>query len=283
MLFLCKLSYSQDAESYYRDALEKAKAGKIEEAIVLFTKTIELQPENYLAWFNRGISYAIINKYERSLNDNKQVIKLEPSFKKAYLNVGIAKRHLADYDGAIAVYSELIEADSGYIDAWYNRAFVYEWIGYRDSACADYRVAEKLGAQKMENKIKMCNEPPKEKIYYILYLDKAATSDKYGYTEQDPIMVGPGPMGGPSNQRAFLELLRDSHGEPVQYQRIGGCCQYKSENGLMGYALLDKYKVDYTDASGKPASTILYISMYDYKEPMIPVGFKGVGFKLIGQ
>ncbi|NOT52550.1 MAG: tetratricopeptide repeat protein [Chitinophagaceae bacterium] len=264
---------AQDAEKYYNQAMEKGKAGKFDEMITLLTKSIELDGEVYIAWFNRGIAHAMLNQYEKALSDYQQTIKLNPSFKRAYLNCGIAKRYLTDYDGAIRIYSELIEADSGYADAWYNRATVYEWIGKRDSACYDYTMAKEAGAEKMEAKMKMCSEPPNEKLHSILKLTQTATSDKYGYTQEDPVMVGNGPFGGPANQRAFLQLLRDSHGNPVQYNRSGSCCPYKSDNAPMGYAMLDRYEVKYTDKDGKPATVIIFISMYDYKEPMIPVGF----------
>jgi hypothetical protein len=43
-----------------------------------------------------------------------------------------------------------------------------------------------------------------------------------------------------------------------------------------GLAMLDRYEVKYTDKDGKPATVIIFISMYDYKEPMIPVGFQTI-------
>lgn len=269
-------SAAQDATTYYKQGLEKAGAGKMEEAVELFSKTIELEPGNYFAWYNRGITRSRLNRYEEALSDFEQAIKLKPDYKKGYLNRGIAKRHLTDYEGAIADYTYLIDTDPAYADAFFNRGIVYEMLGNKDSACHDYKKAKDAGAVNMENKILMCNDKSLKKTNSILRLNKPAHSEKYGFTEKEPVKVGAGPFGGPANQRAYLELLRDPKGNPVKYERIGSCCEYKSENGLMGFALLDQYKIGYTDENGNPATAVVYISFYDFEEPMILMGFKTV-------
>jgi hypothetical protein len=114
----------------------------------------------------------------------------------------------------------------------------------------------------------------------ITALTKTADSDKYALTGEFPVKVGTGKTG-PANQRAYLELLRDAQGNPVTYKRIGGgCCPYKSKNALFGDdALVDRYEVTYRDKEGKEQKTIIYISFYDYEEPMIPVGFQAAASK----
>jgi hypothetical protein len=114
-------------------------------------------------------------------------------------------------------------------------------------------------------------------IHEIEVLTKVAESDKYGLAGEFPVKVGKGASGGPFNQRAYLDLLRDGQGNPVQYKRIGGgCCPYKSANGLGGYALVDRYEVIYKDKEGKSKKAVIYISFYDYEEPLIPIGFQTV-------
>jgi hypothetical protein len=127
-----------------------------------------------------------------------------------------------------------------------------------------------------QNTADSTEEQSSSQLNEIMQLTKVAESEKYGLTGEMPIKVGKGSRGGPFNQRAYLELLRDAQGNPIKYERIGGgCCPYKSKNALFGdYALVDRYEVTYKDANGKKKKTILYISFYDYEEPMIPVGFK---------
>jgi tetratricopeptide (TPR) repeat protein len=273
------LAYGQDPVALYKEANEKASQGKFKDAIILFSKTIELQPENYYAWYNRGIAKSKLNRYEEALLDFEQVIKLDAEYKKGYLNRGIAKRHLTDYEGAKSDYSYSIILDPNYHEAYYNRGLLFEMLGKKDSACLDFQKAKQLGSTYANKKIESCNDTSTRQINPILWLRKTAPNEKYGFTSDNPIKVGTGPNGGPDNQRAYLDLLRDSQNKPISYERLGSCCPYKSENGFLGSAMLDKYLLKYRSLDGKEMEAIVYISFYDYEEPMILFGFKTVGTK----
>jgi len=93
----------------------------------------------------------------------------------------------------------------------------------------------------------------------------------YGYSEQNPIMVG-SKGGGPTNERRFLNSLMGSNGEPITFSRLGSCCHFSTKNGQFGdVGLLDKYEVAHR---GLDKAIILYINMYDSDILKIPVGFK---------
>ena len=57
-------------------------------------------------------------------------------------------------------------------------------------------------------------------------------------------------------------------------KRVGSCCAYESKNGFMGYAMLDRYDITYKSEEGKKKKVIIYISFYDYEEPLILWVFK---------
>ncbi len=99
-----------------------------------------------------------------------------------------------------------------------------------------------------------------------------ATDSTYGYSRDNPIKVGGAKAEqGPQNERAFLDVLLGPHAEAVRYTRQGSCCRFKTSNALvMNVGLLDVYEVSY-DGAAQPR--ILYINMYDYEVPRIPVGF----------
>jgi tetratricopeptide (TPR) repeat protein len=274
LLFLL-VTHAQDASKLYDQGVEKAQAGKLKEAIVLFSKSIELRPEDYYCWYNRGIAKSMLNLYEEALPDFEQTIKLAPEYKKGYLNRGNTRKHLTDYEGAIADYTYSLKLDSNYADAYYNRGIVYEMLSKKELACNDFQKA------KAEKKIEKCNDNSKSamEMHVILRLTKTAADGKYGYTSEKPILVGTGPNGGPANQQAYLDLLRDQQEKPIAYERLASCCDYKSENGLFGIGKLDKYKITYLNENGKEKSTVLFISFYDYEEPQIIMGFKTIAKK----
>jgi hypothetical protein len=112
---------------------------------------------------------------------------------------------------------------------------------------------------------------PKDTAIDLVRID---TADLYGFSGKYPIKTG----GGPSGQHKYLDALRDAQGKPITYERKGSCCEYPSKNGLMGYAMVDRYEVTYYDAANKKQKTLLFISMYDLDKPMAVKGFTLQGF-----
>lgn len=107
-------------------------------------------------------------------------------------------------------------------------------------------------------------------------ITKFSNDSTYGYNESNPIMVG-GVGSGPQNERRFLNALLGPLGENIEYERIGSCCPFETNNGYMkrddgtGMGLLDMYLVKF---NGSEKKTKLYINMYDSDTLRVPVGFK---------
>lgn len=268
---------AQNAETLYQQAMEKARANKLEEAIPLLDQSISLDKDQYVAWFNRGIMKSILNNPEEALLDFNQTITLAPTYSKGYLNRGMVKRDITDYQGALKDYEMALSLDSNYADAYFHRGLVQEMLGKFDLAVTDYQKALQKGNAKATDKIASVKKPKAGNYFSILQLSTQATDEKYGFDEKNPVKVGVGPNGGPANQRAYLDLLRDANGKPLQYHRIGSCCPYPSEFGLIAKtAMLDKYQISYNDASGQPQKAVLYLSMYDYAPLQIIKGFNTI-------
>jgi tetratricopeptide (TPR) repeat protein len=271
--------FGQNASELFQKGQEAIKAEEFDEAISYFDKSIALKDDEFVVWYSRAIVKGWQKRFEEAILDFDQSIKLNPAHKKSYNGRACAKQDITDYDGAIADFNQAIKIDDKYIDAIYNRATLYDLLGKRDEACKDFNSAFKLGDEQAKRKVERCKEAQSKDLHPIIRLTKTAENDKYGFSSDNPIKVGPGPDGGPANQRAYLNLLRDVNGKPINYERVESCCDYKSENGFFGMAKLDKYEIYYTDEKGKDAKSFVYISMYDFEEPQILFGFKTVGQK----
>jgi tetratricopeptide (TPR) repeat protein len=278
---LLTAAFGQTAIAFYEKGVEKASEGKLEEAINLFSKSIDLNPEDYYSWYNRGIAKTMLKNYEDALLDFAQTIKLAPHYKKGWLNRGTLKKRLTDYEGALSDYSNAIKLDSNYADGYYNRGLIYELLNKKDSACMDFHKAKNIGLKDAIKKVDKCNDKTTKHIetHSIVKLTKTANNDKYGFTSEKPIMVGFGLDGGPANQKAYMNLLRDQQGKAIKYERLNSCCGYKSNNSFLGLAMLDRYEITYFDEKGIVKKAIIYISFYDYEEPQILFGFKTIGQK----
>ena len=273
---------AQDARQYYDKALELAQMGKAEDAISYFDKSIDLKADEYVAWYNRGITKMMINLYEDALPDFDKTLLLSPGYKKAYLNRGTVKKHLTNYEGAMEDYNLALKIDSTYGEAYYNRGLLYNLLGNRISACLDFERALKLGYRNAQPKMESCARRPTAdtSIHAILRLSAISTDPNYGTSPEHPVRVGFGPEGGPNNARTYLELLRDPNGRPLKNERIGNCCPYESTHSLFGTkAMLDKYQIIYRTTDGEEKKAIVFISFYDYEEPLILAGMKTVAIR----
>lgn len=282
LAFILALSaYGQDAKRYYELALEKAETGMLEDAIQLFDKSIELKGDVYIAWYNRGMAKQMLGRYEEALIDYDKTLKLYPDYKKAYLNRATTKKHLTDYTGALNDYTYAIQLDKNFNDAYFNRGLLYELLSMKDSACNDFYKAMELRVRAAKAKVEKCNDSSNTNIviHPILRLTIISDNDKYGFTSENPVKVGTGPNGGPANQIAYLDLLRDQQGKPIKYQRIKSCCDYESENGFFGIAKLDQYQIIYLNDKGEQKTAFIYLSFYDFEEPKILFGFKTLNQK----
>lgn len=106
---------------------------------------------------------------------------------------------------------------------------------------------------------------------YTFEISIYSKDDTYGFTQENPIMVGGG-SEGPMNERRFLNALTGPKGENLKYERLGSCCHFKTKNGMFGdTGLLDIYSVSY---QGIKRDVKLYINMYDSDTLKVPVGFE---------
>ena len=104
----------------------------------------------------------------------------------------------------------------------------------------------------------------------VFHIGEYSTDKTYGYTEENPIMVGGG-MEGPKNQVRFLNALAGPQGEQVSYRRLGSCCPFRTKNGMLGDSgMLDRYEITYESLR---TPIVLYLNMYDSDVLKAPVGF----------
>lgn len=106
---------------------------------------------------------------------------------------------------------------------------------------------------------------------YVFKVSTYSDDSTYGFTQENPIMVG-GPSDGPQNERRFLNALVGPNGEELEYERLGSCCNFITKNGIYGNSgLLDMYEMKCLSFK---ESVVFYINMYDSDTLKIPVGFK---------
>lgn len=113
-----------------------------------FDKVIELDPNNYRAYFWRGRAYIKVERYNEATVDFEMVIKLKPDYAEAYDNLGWLYMQLDDYNESIKYLSKSLELKPN--DGWtyYTRGRCYFQKGDLQKALKDTKTSCSLGYKK---------------------------------------------------------------------------------------------------------------------------------------
>jgi tetratricopeptide (TPR) repeat protein len=123
---------------------KKQKFPDSKKAIEYLSQAIRLDPNDALAYINRGIAYRNLKQYQQAINDYDQATRLDPSDADAYYNRGITYSHLKQYQHAIKDYDQAIQFDPGNAKAYNNRGVAYKDLKQYQQAINDYDQAIRL-------------------------------------------------------------------------------------------------------------------------------------------
>ena len=130
-----------NAESFLSNGLDKANQGDYEKAIEDYTRAIELQPDYFFAYYNRGLAYFKLRNNQSAIADYTKAIGIKSNNANAYFNRGLAYFKLGNNQSAIADYTKAIKLNDKYAYAYNNRGLAYFKLGNNQSAIADYTKA----------------------------------------------------------------------------------------------------------------------------------------------
>ena len=96
------------------------RAGKRDEALNCFKRSIALNPKYAVAWHNLGRVNALSGKPEEAIRDYSKAIDLMPDYASAYNGRGNVLFHAGKYDLALKDYEKAIALMPYYADAYNN-------------------------------------------------------------------------------------------------------------------------------------------------------------------
>ncbi len=119
----------------------------LEGALIQFSMAIEMNPQFFYAFNNRGNVRFQLGDFLGAIEDFDKTININPEFVFAYNNRGNARFKTNDYTGAIADYDKAIQMRPEYGFAYLNRGIAKEILGDVEGACADWKKAADAGIE----------------------------------------------------------------------------------------------------------------------------------------
>ena len=108
---------SDAAKEFYTEAGKAFEQNDFEKAITLYSRAIRQDPHYASAYFNRALSYAIINKYEEATKDANKVLEMEPDSHDAPYVMGIIAEYQHNYKSAKKWYERALARNPNYEQA----------------------------------------------------------------------------------------------------------------------------------------------------------------------
>lgn len=99
------------SKEFYRQADELYARKKFDAAIEKYTLAIELNPNDYALYNNRGAAYHATREYQKAIADYTKAAELNPYHFSAYNNRGAAYEDIGDIQRAVADYQKALELD----------------------------------------------------------------------------------------------------------------------------------------------------------------------------
>jgi tetratricopeptide (TPR) repeat protein len=100
--------------------------------------------ETSIDWFMRGLDLYNQEKFNDSLQAYNRALELDPNDFEAWNNKGIDEGLLGRYDAALQSFGNAVALNESYAEAWYNMGVIYDFKGYYYTAIQAYKKATQI-------------------------------------------------------------------------------------------------------------------------------------------
>lgn len=133
--------------NYSQRANARAALGKYQEAIADYDTALDLNPQDALTHYNKGLTEIHLGQNKEAIADFDVAIDLNPQFVDAYNDRGIAKSRSGQDKEAIADFDKAIHLDPDSCRAYYSRGLVNDKLKRYEEARTDLQRTLELATE----------------------------------------------------------------------------------------------------------------------------------------
>jgi len=124
----------QKADLFFEQGLLYDFAEEYPKARSSYDKALEIKPDSYGAWNNRGNALGNLGRWEEAIASYDKALEIKPGLHEAWNNRGLELGHLGRWEEAIASYDKALEIKPDLHEAWYNRGIGLHRLGRLEEA-----------------------------------------------------------------------------------------------------------------------------------------------------
>ncbi len=126
---------------------------KFDEAAAVFTKALELEPDNAGLHVARGAALITLGQHAEAFADFDRAVELKPDSARLYFRRGMGRMAQLDFEAAVVDFSRAIDLDHSYAVAFYCRGMAYDSLGKEKESQEDLRRAWVLGSATLQGEL----------------------------------------------------------------------------------------------------------------------------------
>jgi len=115
------VSKQDRANALLQEGIERAKSGKLDEALRLFDKALEVVPENPVVNYNRGLVRQQSGSIEAAVVAYRVATEVQPQFLEAWINLSQALKLLGCFSQALEAAERAVQLDPDQPSAWLGK------------------------------------------------------------------------------------------------------------------------------------------------------------------
>lgn len=115
------------------------KNGAFDQALAKYTDAINLRPEKYDHWGDRGTTYFSMGNYQAAIQDFQKSLELKPDAEKVHRNMGSALGAAGRYQEALGYFNRALELEPNFPEAVLDRGNLYIYLQNFDQALKDFQ------------------------------------------------------------------------------------------------------------------------------------------------
>jgi len=109
---------------------------KFDESQQAYSRALELDPNDFEAWNNKGIDEGLLGRYDEALKSFKNAVALNESYAEAWYNMGVIYDFKGDYYTAVQAYKKATQINPSYQKALFRRSVDTDIVMSPSLSCA---------------------------------------------------------------------------------------------------------------------------------------------------
>ena len=99
------------------------------EAIRIFSRAVETEPDFAVAYNNLGVTYNALGRYDEAVVLLMRAVRIKPDYAESYYDMGVSYLKLRQYQNSVKAYQQAIRLKPGYAETFLNLGFLEQATG----------------------------------------------------------------------------------------------------------------------------------------------------------